>query len=112
MDLENRFQTDKLGCSRKGSSPIDHEEELEKRITHIKKLQKNEEQIISELEKGNLGCLEPNTLFVFDIEFPPTCLYSYSLELTYHQKRLKDYKIKEQNLSKELTESQGYSSSL
>ena len=31
MDLENRFQTDKLGCSRKGSSPIDHEEELEKR---------------------------------------------------------------------------------
>ena len=102
MDLENRFQVDKLGYSRKGSSPIVHEEELEKRIIHIKKLQKNEEQIISDLENGNSN-------------FNPTKMnnrYITKLELTYHQKRLKDYKIKEQNLSKELTESQGYSSSL
>ena len=32
MDLENRFQVDKLGYLRKGRSSISHEEELEKRV--------------------------------------------------------------------------------
>ena len=32
MDLENRFQVDKLGYSRKGRSTISHEEELERRV--------------------------------------------------------------------------------
>ena len=32
MGLENRFQVDKLGYSRKGRSTISHEEELEKKV--------------------------------------------------------------------------------
>ena len=70
---------------------LSHGEDLEKRITYIRRLQESEKQIIFDLEKGNSN-------------FNPAKLNDDLItkgELRYHNKQLKEYEIKEGGLVEE-----------
>ena len=90
---------------------IYHEEDLEQRITRNRELQRSKKETISNKE-GYLSTLKlnlkdpnwtENTIHNIRIK-----IYDREIELKNNTEDLKNYKIQEQNLVKELTESQGY----
>ena len=90
---------------------IYHEEDLEQRITRNRELQRSKKETISNkegyLSNLKLNLKDPNWTDNgrHDIRIK---IYDREIELKNNTEDLKNYKIQEQNLLKELTESQGY----